>query len=293
MVQTTAVSRLIRLYAWLLRLYPADFKDEFGVEITAVFTQAVREAVEQGWWAVVVALLRELRDLPPNLVQEYWHSFTKGTRPMTAINRKPEWYFYPAWIVLQALAIPAAVILSFAILAVTIKFVGGYVYVGGMRHITEDYMFAYVFFPANSLMTGLLQYWLLRRYLPRIGSWILVTAAGALLGAVLIFGWVNAASYWGMTGRMPESWALDPVFIILGFSVGAGQWLLLRQRLPQAGWWIVAHVVGWGLLRLVTGNTLSGFDVLALAVLPACVTAVALAFLINQSQPPEPQGYAG
>jgi hypothetical protein len=78
--------------------------------------------------------------------------------------------------------------------------------------------------------------------------------------------------------------------MILGFSVGVGQWLLLRRRLPQAGWWIVAHVVGWGLLRLVTGNTLSGFDVLALGVLPACVTAVALAFLINQAAPSEPQG---
>lgn len=290
MVQTTAVSLLVRFYAWLLRLYPANFRDTFGEEMLAVFTQATMAAAERGWISVTAVFLRECRDLPLNLAREHWHSFTKGENPMTAINRKPEWFFYPAWIILQALAIPLALALSFAIILIILEIVGGYIYVGGVRHITEDYLFDYVFFPANSLMTGLLQYWLLRRYLPRIGWWILVTFAGALLGAGLIFGWLNAAAYWGTAVGMPESWALDPVFMILGFSVGAGQWLLLRRRLPRAGWWIVAHVVGWGLLRPVTGNTLSEFDVLALGILPACVTAVTLAFLINQAAPSERQG---
>ncbi|MCP4415579.1 MAG: hypothetical protein GY805_03090 [Chloroflexi bacterium] len=277
------------LYAQSLKLYPPDFRDAFGEEMTAVFTQTMMDAVERGRWGVAAVLLHELRDLPPNLAREHWHSFTKGESPMTSIHRKPEWFFYPAWIILQALAIPAAFILSFAILFVALKFIGDYVYVNGVRHITEDYLFDYIFFPANSLMTGLLQYWLLRRYLSRIGSWILVTAAGALLGAVLIFGWLNAAAYLGIAEGMPDSFALDPVFMILGFSVGMGQWLLLRRRLPQAGWWIAAHVIGWGLLRLVTGNTLEQFDLLALSVLPACVTAVALALLINQAGLLEPK----
>ncbi len=279
-MQQTPVSLLVRLFAWLLGLYPADFQDEFGAEMTAVFTQAMMASRNK-----TAVFLRELRDLLPNLAREHWRAFTKGKNPMTAIKRKPEWFFYPAWVILQALAIPLAVALSFAIIFIILKIVGGYIYVGGVRHITEDYLLDYIFFPANSLMTGLLQYFLLRRYLPRIGSWILVTAVGALLGAVLILGWRN----WGMTREISNSWALDPVFMILGFSVGVGQWLLLRRRLPQAGWWIVAHVVGWGLLRLVTGNTLSGFDVLALGLLPACVTAVALAFLINQAAPLAPE----
>lgn len=87
-----------------------------------------------------------------------------------------------------------------------------------------------------------------------------------------------------------ESWAIDPEFIVLGLSVGVGQWLLLRRRLPQAGWWIGANVVGWGLLGLITGDTLGQFDLLALGKLPACVTAVMLALLLNQAQPTEPQG---
>ncbi len=281
------MSVVTRILGWLftqsLKLYPSGFRDEFGEEMTAVFQQAIADCHKPG--SVLSFLGHELRQLPINLAREHWHSLTQKELPMIATNRKPEWFFYPAWIILQALAIPLALALSFAIIFIILKIVGGYIYVDGVRHITEDYLFDYIFFPAYSLTTGLLQYWLLRRYLPRIGSWILVTAVGALLGAVLILGW----RIWG-AGWMPDSWALDPVFMILDFSVGAGQWLLLRRRLPQAGWWIVAHVAGWGLLRLVTGNTLSEFDVLALGVLPACVTAVVLAFLINQAAPSEPHG---
>jgi len=285
MVQITAVSLLICFYTWLLRWYPASFRAEFEEEMTAVFAQAITNAVERGKWAVTAVCLRECRDLPLSLVREHWHSFTKGKNLMTTINRKPEWFFYPAWIILQALAIPIAFALSFAILLIILDIVGGYIYVNGVRHITEDYLFDYIFFPANILMTGLLQYVLLRRYLPRIGAWILASAAGGLLGAFLIFGWLRVAAYWGAAGTIVESLAIDSAFIVLGFSVGVGQWLLLRRRLPQAGWWIVANVVGWGLLRLITGNTLDQFDLLALGVLPACVTAVALTFLINQTLP--------
>lgn len=35
---------LIRLYTYSIRLYPRQFREEFGDEITAVFTVAVQEA---------------------------------------------------------------------------------------------------------------------------------------------------------------------------------------------------------------------------------------------------------
>jgi hypothetical protein len=34
-MKQTAVSLLIHLYAWPLRLYPSGFRDEFGDEMTA------------------------------------------------------------------------------------------------------------------------------------------------------------------------------------------------------------------------------------------------------------------
>jgi hypothetical protein len=34
---------------------------------------------------------------------------------------------------------------------------------------------------------------------------------------------------------------------IHGVSIGLTQWLVLRRQIRQAGWWIVASILGWGL----------------------------------------------
>ncbi len=107
-------------------------------------------------------------------------------------------------------------------------FVGDYIYVDGVRYITEDYLWGYFFVPIVGLLTGLLQYGLLRRYLPHMGWWVLDTTGGWLLGALLILisGWLNFWTY--------ESFDIDLAFIVMGFSIGVGQWLLLWRRLPWA-----------------------------------------------------------
>ena len=85
---------------------------------------------------------------------------------------------------------------------------------------------------------------------------------------------------------------LDIIFILIGFSIGAAQWLLLRKRLPRAGWWIVANILGWGLLGLVTaGPSLDQYALFTLGFLPACATAAALALLMNRLQAPEPRDW--
>lgn len=202
---------------------------------------------------------------------------------MTTI-KKPEWFFYPAWIILTMLCVPIAFVLNLAILRVITIFVGDFIYVDGVRHITEDYLSMYTFISLVGLLTGLLQYRLLRRYLPHMGWWVLATTGGWLLGALLILisGWLNFWTY--------ESFDIDLAFIVMGLSIGVGQWLLLRRLLPWAGWWVGANVVGWGLLGLVTGDSLDQFGLLALGFLPACVTAVMLALLMNRAHPTEPQG---
>ena len=202
---------------------------------------------------------------------------------MTANYRTPEWFFYPAWIILTALCIPIAFVLDLVILKIVTSIVGDFIYLDGVRHITEDYLFTYTFPPIVGLVTGLLQYGLLHRYLSRMGWWALATTGGWLLGALLtlIPGWLN----W--TNAVLD---LDLVFIVMGLSIGVGQWLLLQRRLPRARWWIGANIVGWGLIGLITaGNSLDQFGLLALGFLPACVTAVALALLINQAQPTDLQ----
>jgi hypothetical protein len=204
---------------------------------------------------------------------------------MVANHEKPRWSFYPIWIILTLLCIPMAFFIDLAIMRIIVSLVGDYIDVNGVRHITEDYLAMYAFIPIAGLLTGTVQFGLLRRYLPRIGGWVLATTAGWLLGALLIV----------LSGRldwMDASFNLDVAFILMGLAIGVGQWPLLRRRFPRAGWWIAANVVGWGLSGLITpGNALGQFGLFTLGVLPACVTAAALAVLIiNQAEPAQPAG---
>lgn len=62
-------------YGWLLRLYPSSHRHHFGDEMQTVFAQALDDAAAHGWPAVFTLCSRELRDLPPALLTEYWRLF--------------------------------------------------------------------------------------------------------------------------------------------------------------------------------------------------------------------------
>ena len=59
---------------------------------------------------------------------------------MIANREKPHWVFYPNWIMLTFLCVPITFFLDLAILRIIIGFVGDFIYVDGVRHITEDYL---------------------------------------------------------------------------------------------------------------------------------------------------------
>jgi len=198
--------------------------------------------------------------------------------------KKPEWSFYLGWIVLTSLCVPIAYFLSLITLKIITNIVGDYVFVNGVRHITEDYLAMYVLVPSVSLLTGALQYGLLRQYLTRMGWWVFVTVAGWFLGVLLIAlpGWL------GWTDAPLNN--LDLIFLVMGLAIGITQCSLLRRRLARAGWWIAANVAGWGLLGLITpDNSLEEFGLLTLGLLPACATAAMLALLMNQAPSTKPK----
>jgi hypothetical protein len=198
--------------------------------------------------------------------------------------KRPVWSFYLGWIVLSSLSVPIAYIFSIIILKVITNVVGDYVFVNGVRHITEDYLAMYVLVPSISILTGALQYLLLRRHLSRMGWWVVVTVAGWILGILLI--WLLRTL--SRTDMTPNN--LDLIFLVMGSAIGSTQWLLLRQRLPLSGWWIAASVLGWGLLGLITpGNSLDQYSIFTLGLLPACTTAAMLALLISRVPPAEPK----
>jgi hypothetical protein len=266
-------------------LYPASFREEYEAELRAVFAIAITEAGQINLRNSLIIILRELRDFPFSLLREHWHSLTQLESNLMGIINKPDWTFYLPWIFLTALCVPIAFVTNAVIFlpVLTIIF-GDFIYVDGVRHITEDYLGFFTFVPLVGLLTGVLQYGLLRRYLPRMGWWVLATFGGWLLGLLLIlmYGWFNSWTY--------ESFDMDFVFIVLGLSIGGGQWLVLRHRLSKAGWWIGANVLGWVLSDLIIGEGSDQGEIFALGVLPACVTAAMLAWLLNQAQPSETCG---
>jgi hypothetical protein len=191
-----------------------------------------------------------------------------------ADSRKPKWFFYPGWVVLSTLSIPIAWLISGVIISQIERVVGGTIEVAGRTRITEDFLFDYVFFPILVLLTGLLQYLLLRHYLPRIGWWIAATALGWPLGIAVVY---LGYAIWPVALNANSTWSA----MLIGAVTGLAQWLVLRWRVPRAGWWVLASVLGWGLTRLIAGEVFTSLlELLIIGAVPAAVTGLALWWLL-------------
>lgn len=123
---------------------------------------------------------------------------------------------------------------------------------------------------------GLLQSLVLGREVSGPGWWVLASTVGLPMGVAL----------GGAAGSALEAPAVEA--FLVAPSIGAMQWLFLRQRVSRAGWWILASMLGWGggaasaevLSRLIGGSrvfVLSG--VLGLVV--GVVTGMALVWLLK------------
>ncbi len=66
------MSIVVWVYALLLRLYPHRFRAEFEEEMRAVFAASVKQAAQDGFTPLAATCLRELFDLPVNLIHEYF-----------------------------------------------------------------------------------------------------------------------------------------------------------------------------------------------------------------------------
>ncbi|MBP7354950.1 MAG: hypothetical protein KA928_02220 [Longilinea sp.] len=86
-------------FAWLVSLYPAEFRETFGPEMLAVFTAKLTAARNESRRAMLAASLHELSELPGNLLTEHWHNLKKGGIPMVSTRR----------LVFTGLAIPLGV----------------------------------------------------------------------------------------------------------------------------------------------------------------------------------------
>ncbi len=149
---------------------------------------------------------------------------------------------------------------------------------------------------------GLAQWLVLRSRFQSVGSWVAATVAGyASVGVLpLIVGiiqprWVDWAFKLIINGKMhwlarleaswpAASWLPGAITLtMLGAVLGIMQWLILRGRVGQAGWWIAISAGGWALaaaLSIVPDRLLV---VLATSLVPAAVAGGRLVWLQSRA----------
>jgi len=256
------LSLLLGGYHWVLRLYPAAFRSEFGDEMEAIFATAVTDAAEEGPGAVLSICLRETADFPANLVDAYRQiPLYAGVGVM---KREASWNILLLWVFLNLLAIPLAVLAAMALvlLARPLILFDGQAPLNTLQAILSGSMLflpliqldgqafldimdiAQAIFYGSMLIlvTAILQWLLIRRYLENAAVWIPLTAVGWLAGLLMIFliRPINEAT--------SNEWlpALTPP--LLGALVGLAQWFYLRRMVEHAGYWVPASTIGYGLL---------------------------------------------
>ena len=190
--------------------------------------------------------------------------------------KRPNWFFYLGWVGASIFAFALSFLTYFLVIGLIEHWVGNIIYVNGVRHITEDYLFDYLFFPTLCLLSGILQYGLLRLYLPKMGGWVLATLAGCLLvfaTMILLTGVFEVAFF--------KPWNGVFSFATIGGLIGLSQWAFLRRRIPKAGWWIL----GWSLAVLGSltkvkyGSTF--VQILTVSLSPAIVAGIAWWYLLK------------
>ena len=127
---------------------------------------------------------------------------------------------------------------------------------------------------------GLAQWLVLRRFLPAMRAWVLATA----IGYVLVFGLIPLIHF----DAIPQLGGTF-AFLMFGVVLGVAQWIVLRGRVSQAGWWIAISIAGWVLAFLLIGAAyLSGlyvepFDMLAAFLVPTIVTGGGMLWLLRRT----------
>ena len=198
---------------------------------------------------------------------------------MMTSSRRTTRFFYPAWVALSAISIPIAGVIAWALVSQVVKVVGGTIQVGGHTRITEDYLSSYILLSVLGLVAGFLQYLLLRHHLPRMGWWIAATTLGLLLGLA-----GGRPLFRTLHSTLDSTWFGILMTVLIGGSMGLAQWFVLRQRVRHAAWWILANVLGWGVVGW-GAETLSNQMVIpavGIMLVPGIATSIALWLLLDQ-----------
>lgn len=115
---------------------------------------------------------------------------------------------------------------------------------------------------ASGIAIGVLQWVILQQHIRRGRQWILASVVGWTLG------WFIALIAVPSEARLLAG-------IVLGLTAGVAQWIVLRQEVHWAGWWVIVSALAWATgLGLVPGVLTSG-------VMPGSMTGIALELLLR------------
>ena len=115
---------------------------------------------------------------------------------------------------------------------------------------------------ASGIAIGVLQWVVLQQHISRGRQWILASIVGWTTG------WTLALI------AVPSDFRLL-AGIVLGVSVGAAQWLVLRREVRLAGWWPIVSALAWATgMGVMPGVLMSG-------ILPGSMTGIALELLLR------------
>lgn len=108
--------------------------------------------------------------------------------------------------------------------------------------------------PLTFIVLPVLQWAVLRRWIPKAGWWVPATVGGRILGPLVASAFLDAVAL--VVPHRGPSTLLHVIvgFAVIGTVIGGLQLLVLRRRLPGSGWWVVANAVAWGSAELTAGS---------------------------------------
>jgi hypothetical protein len=119
---------------------------------------------------------------------------------------------------------------------------------------------------AIGIALGVLQWFVLQKWIRDAWRWIPVTMLGWWLGTVIILLLVPTGMDF-LAG------------VVTGTILGAAQWLVLRREVHWSGWWILINIVAW-----TTGYALLP-GVLLTGVIAGLITATCMGLLLLYPKP--------
>ena len=238
----------------------------------AVFATTIMEAAEEGPGAVAAICLKETVDFPANLVDAYRQ--VPFYSEVGVMKREATWNVWPAWVGLNLLSIPAAIVMALALVVLIDRIAGPF---DGPE--TVDVLQLVIYISMLILVMTVLQWLLLRRYLPYAGAWLPLTVLGWLSGILLFY------LLWLAGFTAPVEWTVALALPFFGALVGGAQWLYLRRVIDRAGYWVLASTVGYGVwIRGQFGSFKSIPEFLLFSLAPFVITGLALVLLLRQGE---------